>query len=70
VKLAGLLGAFLGWQGWSEVIVGTVAAFLVNGLAVALLLLAGKVTRRSAVAFGPWMVAGAVIGVLWSPAVL
>ena len=62
VKLAGLLGVFLGWQGWSQVVVGTLAAFVVNGLVVAVLLLSGRVTRRSAVAFGPWLVLGAVLG--------
>jgi len=53
---------FLGWQGWSQVVVGTLAAFVVNGLVVAVLLLSGRVTRRSAVAFGPWLVLGAVLG--------
>jgi leader peptidase (prepilin peptidase)/N-methyltransferase len=65
VKLAGLLGVFLGWQGWSQVVVGTLAAFVVNGLVVAVLLLSGRVTRRSAVAFGPWLVLGAVVGSAW-----
>jgi leader peptidase (prepilin peptidase)/N-methyltransferase len=60
VKLAGLLGAFLGWLGWSQVLIGTAAAFVINGLVVALLLLARRISLRSTVAFGPWIVAGAV----------
>ena len=65
VKLAGLLGAFLGWAGWPNVFVGTLAAFALNGVVAAVLLLSRRATRKSATAFGPWMVAGAAIGALW-----
>lgn len=68
VKLAGLLGAFLGWTGWLNVFVGTLAAFALNAIVVAVLLLSRHVTRKGATAFGPWMVAGAAIGALWAPA--
>jgi len=70
VKLAGLLGAFLGWAGWPNVLVGTLAAFTLNGIVAAVLLLSRHATRKSATAFGPWMVAGAAIGALWAPAAL
>jgi leader peptidase (prepilin peptidase)/N-methyltransferase len=69
VKLAGLLGAFLGWTGWANVLVGTLAAFTLNGVVAAVLLLSRRATRNSATAFGPWMVAGAAIGAIW-PATL
>jgi leader peptidase (prepilin peptidase)/N-methyltransferase len=62
VKLAALLGAFLGWQGWSEVLLGTVAAFVVNAVVGALMLAARRATLRSAVAFGPSIVVGAALG--------
>jgi len=68
LKLAALLGAFLGWQGWAQVVVGSAAAFVVNGLVVSLLLLTRRVRLSSAVAFGPSLVLGAVVGVggrLW-----
>jgi leader peptidase (prepilin peptidase)/N-methyltransferase len=64
VKLAGLLGAFLGWAGWPNVLVGTLAAFTLNGVVAAILLLSRRVTRSGALAFGPWMVAGAIIGAI------
>ena len=70
VKLAALLGTFLGWAGWSNVLVGTLIAFTLNGVVVALLLLSGRVTRGGATAFGPWMVAGAAIGAVWVPGTL
>lgn len=67
VKLSGLLGAFLGWLGWSHVLLGTLAAFVIAGTVSALLLAARRATRRSDVAFGPAMVVGAAIGAVWTP---
>jgi leader peptidase (prepilin peptidase)/N-methyltransferase len=64
VKLAGLLGAFLGWLGWPSLVVGSVATFLLAGLVAAALLITGRGNRRTAFPFGPWMVLGAVIGAL------
>lgn len=62
LKLAALLGAFLGWQGWAEVAVGSAAAFVINGIVVSVLLLTRRVRLSSAVAFGPSLVLGAVVG--------
>lgn len=62
VKLAGLLGAFLGWLGWSQTFLGTLVAFVLSGLVAGALLISRRATRRSAFPFGPLMVAGAVLG--------
>ena len=70
VKLAALLGTFLGWAGWANVLVGTLLAFALNCVVVVTLLLSRRVTRGGATAFGPWMVAGAAIGVAWVPETL
>jgi len=59
VKLAGVLGLFLGWLGWGPVVLATLAAFLLGGLAGVVLLVARRVTRHSHIAFGPAMLAGA-----------
>jgi leader peptidase (prepilin peptidase) / N-methyltransferase len=64
VKLAGLLGAFLGWLGWSSLVIGSAAAFLLAGLVAVALLITGRGTRRTTFPFGPWMVLGAAIGAL------
>lgn len=64
VKLAGLLGLALGWLGWGEVLVGALAGFVVGGLVVTVLLIARRVGRKSFVAFGPFMIVGALVGVL------
>ncbi len=63
VKLAGVLGLFLGWLGWGPLAVGGIAGFVLGGLFGLALILAGR-GRKTAIAFGPWMLAGAWIGVL------
>lgn len=62
VKLAGLLGLFLGWFGWTAVLAGVVATFLLGGLVAVLLLVFGRASRSTALAFGPWLVVGAGVG--------
>jgi leader peptidase (prepilin peptidase) / N-methyltransferase len=64
VKLAGLLGMFLGWTGWGALAVGAFAAFLLGGLYSLVLLAAGKASRKSGIPFGPWMLLGAWAGIL------
>jgi leader peptidase (prepilin peptidase) / N-methyltransferase len=63
VKLAGVLGLYLGWLGWSELLVGTFAAFLLGGLVGAALMAARLAKRKTALAFGPYMLAGAFVAV-------
>jgi len=64
VKLAGVLGLYLGWLGWSSVIVGAFADFLLGGVVSIALVLAGRAGRKSAIPFGPFMLAGTLIGIL------
>ena len=61
VKLAGLLGIYLGWLGWSSVVVGTFAGFLLGGLAGTALMVLRRAGRKSAIPFGPAMLLGAVL---------
>jgi leader peptidase (prepilin peptidase) / N-methyltransferase len=64
VKLAPTLGLALGWLSWGAVAVGVFAGFLLGGLAgLAAIGLLG-LTRKSLLPFGPWLVAGALVGVL------
>lgn len=63
VKLAGLLGLYLGFFGWAQLAVGLAAAFLLGGLVGVALLLTRRATRRAGLPFGPWMFAGAWIGI-------
>lgn len=63
VKLAGVVGLCLGWLGWGALVVGTFAAFLLGGVFGILLILARRANRRTAIPFGPFMLAGAWVGI-------
>ncbi|MBO3739645.1 prepilin peptidase [Actinoplanes flavus] len=63
VKLAPLLGFYLGWLGWNAVAVGAFAAFLLGGLVGGVLLALKLVSRKTRVPFGPYMLAGAFLAV-------
>ncbi|MET7478108.1 A24 family peptidase [Streptomyces sp. NPDC005648] len=64
VKLAVGLGAVLGWYGWGTVMVGTFAAFLLGALYGGLLVLLRRAGRKTAIAFGPFLIGGAFLGLL------
>ncbi len=67
VKLSGLLGAFLGWLGWPELLLGSTAAFVLSAAFAIALLIARRADRHTAFPFGPWMVLGAVVGAALGP---
>lgn len=64
VKLAGSLGMFLAWLGWSELAVGAFMAFLVGAVVSIALVMFHGAGRKTAVPFGPFMLLGALIGIL------
>jgi leader peptidase (prepilin peptidase)/N-methyltransferase len=65
VKLAGLLGLLLGWLGWGPVMVSVLAAFLIGGVIALILLAARRASRSSHIAFGPSMILGAWVAVMF-----
>ncbi len=60
VKLSGLLGLYLGWIGPAALVIGLAAGFVLAAVAGAGLIVAGKSTRKSQIAFGPFMLAGTI----------
>lgn len=64
VKLALPMGAVLGWYGWATVMLGTFAAFLLGALYGGALVVAGRAGRKTTIAFGPFMLAGTLTGLL------
>ena len=64
VKLAGLLGLYLGFLGPGHVLAGTVAAFLFGGLWGLGLILSRRGTASSTLPFGPFMLLGAAAAML------
>ncbi|MDP1710842.1 MAG: prepilin peptidase [Candidatus Nanopelagicaceae bacterium] len=65
VKFAGVLGLFLGYLGWDVLITGAFAAFVLGGTFALALILLKKTSLKSGIPFGPWMVAGAWLGVFF-----
>lgn len=68
VKAALGAGAALGWLGWAALYAGMFLAFALASVYAVVLLRRGA-RRASKVAFGPFLVAGAVLVVAWWPAV-
>ena len=69
VKLAGVLGLFLGSLGWGQLAVGAGAAFALGGLFSIILLITRRAGRKSGIPFGPWMLLGAWVGVFAGQAI-
>lgn len=73
VKLAAVIGAALGCAGWGPLAVGALLGFALAGVG-SILLLAVLAIRRgrggSELPFGPFMLAGAWIGLLWGERLL
>lgn len=64
IVLAGLLGLVLGWLGWPVLVFGAGLGFVLFAVGALVLLASRRITLRSHVAFGPFMLAGALIAVL------
>nr|WP_318152747.1 prepilin peptidase [Microbacterium helvum] len=69
VKLAGVVGIYLGWIGWGALAVGAFSAFVYGGVFGIALLLLRRAGRKTAIPFGPWMILGAWTGVFAGEAV-
>jgi len=64
VKLSLLLGAALGWFGVGNTVVGVYAGFVAGGVMALALLFTRQVSLRGHVAYGPPMMAGALVGIM------
>lgn len=63
VKMAGVMGLYLGWP---AALVALLAAFVAGGLVSLALLALGRVGRKDQIAFGPFLAAGAIAAALWT----
>lgn len=64
VKLALGTGAVLGWYGWSTLMLGTFAGFLLGALYGGALVVVRRAGRKTAIPFGPFLIVGAFLGLL------
>jgi leader peptidase (prepilin peptidase)/N-methyltransferase len=63
VRLSGILGIVLGYLGWGQLALGGWSGFLLGGLG-GLVLVAVKVIDKKHNPFGPWMLIGALVGII------
>ena len=63
VRLAGILGGVLAYVSWSALLIGAFAGFLLGAVTGVAILAARKGDRKTAVPFGPFMIAGALLAI-------
>lgn len=67
LKLGAMLGAFLGWQ---ALLVGLFVAVMLGGLSAVALLASGRLARKDAIPFGPFLALGGAVALFWGDAIL
>jgi len=65
VKLALVIGLLLGWFGLNAWLIGLLAAFVVGGLVAIVALVLRRVTLRGSIPFGPSMLVGTLMALLF-----
>jgi leader peptidase (prepilin peptidase)/N-methyltransferase len=64
VRLALLLGLYTGWLSLEHVAIAVVAGFAAAGLFALVLIVLRRASRRTHIALGPFLIAGALLVVL------
>jgi leader peptidase (prepilin peptidase)/N-methyltransferase len=65
VKLSGVLGLFTAWLGWDVWAGGLLLGFFLGGVFGIAVVLMQRGGRKTALPFGPFMILGALLSVLW-----
>jgi leader peptidase (prepilin peptidase)/N-methyltransferase len=63
VKLAFILGGVLAYLSWETFVVGAIGGFLLGALGGIVVLASGRGNRKSAIPFGPYMIAAALLAI-------
>jgi leader peptidase (prepilin peptidase) / N-methyltransferase len=63
VKLSGILGALLAYLSWSALVIGAFAGFLLGAIVGVAVMVAGRGGRKTALPFGPFMIAGVLVAI-------
>jgi len=69
LKLAGVLGLVLGYLSVAAVLVGAAAGFVFGAVVGVTLMATGAANRKTAVPFGPFMIAGAIFAIFTADAI-
>jgi leader peptidase (prepilin peptidase)/N-methyltransferase len=64
VKLSGILGLYLAWLGWRELVTGAFLGFLVGAVFGVVAIVAGGVAAKARIPYGPHMIVGALLAVV------
>jgi leader peptidase (prepilin peptidase) / N-methyltransferase len=64
-RLVLLLGMLLGWHGWRHVYLGLFAGFILGSVFGLMLIATRRGGRKTQIAFGPYLVSGAMLFCLW-----
>lgn len=64
VKLAAVIGLILGWHSWQALAVGAASAFVLGALFAVSLMMLRRADGSTRIAFGPWMILGALLGIV------
>jgi leader peptidase (prepilin peptidase) / N-methyltransferase len=64
VKLAVLTGTLPGWLGWDHFVLALLSGLLLGALTAGVLMATRRISRRDPLPLGPFLLAGALIGVL------
>jgi leader peptidase (prepilin peptidase)/N-methyltransferase len=67
LKLGAMLGAFLGWK---VLLVALFIAVVLGGSAAVALLASGRLARKDAVPFGPFLAVGGALALFWGDAIV
>jgi leader peptidase (prepilin peptidase)/N-methyltransferase len=65
VKLAGVLGMYLGYLGWGSLAIGAFLGFVLGGVFGIALVAISRANRKTKIPFGPFMIAGALAAVFF-----
>ncbi len=64
VKLAALVGMLPAWLGWDRLVLGLVTGLLLAAITAGVLMAARRLSRHDPLPLGPFLLAGALVGVL------
>lgn len=70
VRLAGMIGVYLGWLSLGSVALGLVLGFVLAAVVGVGLMAAGRAGRKTRVPFAPFLAAGAMVSVFWGGPIL
>lgn len=70
VKLAFLIGLFVGYLGWGYLVIAGLGAFILGGVVSIVLLAARRVSRKDSIPFGPFLTSASVLAIVVGSAII